>query len=149
MYDAETVEWFPMNSPAGKLGIQVNELGQVRSTNPEVYLMEGGHARMKVSKYNQSLKGRVYTVYVRRAGKQKLYDFDLGMEIFKTFHPEYAAYQMKLRYENRDRMDCSLVNISVDNFLLPMQAKDDRVPVIMSFCKKESTGWIWLVTETT
>ena len=55
---------------------------------------------MKISKYNKNLGGRVYTVYVYRAGKQKLYDFDLGMEVFKTFNPEYTAYQMKLRYKN-------------------------------------------------
>ena len=42
LHDAEPVEWFPMNSPAGKLGIQVNELGEVRSTNPEVYISDGG-----------------------------------------------------------------------------------------------------------
>ena len=58
---------------------------------------------MKISKYNKALGGQLYTVYVYRAGKQKLYDFDLGMEVFKTFQTEYCAYQWKLRYENRDR----------------------------------------------
>ena len=132
LYADESVQWFPMNSPAGKLGIEVNELGEVRSTNAEVFLMEGEDERMKMSKYNKALGGKLYTVYVYRAGKQKIYDFELGMEIFKTFHPEYSAYQLKLRYENRDNTDCSLVNLSVDSFILPQASKgrsvtDDRV----------------------
>ena len=51
----ENVQWIPMNSPAGKLGIEVNELGEVRSINPDIHLMEGEDKRMKISKYNKSL----------------------------------------------------------------------------------------------
>ena len=64
----KTVQWVRMNNPAGKLGIEVNEFGEVRSTNQEVYLMEGGDQRMKLSKYNKILGGKLYTVYVYRAG---------------------------------------------------------------------------------
>ena len=134
LYDDETVQWFPMNCPAGKLGIQVNELGEVRCTNPDIHLMEGTAARMKMSKYNKNSGGKLYTVYIYRAGKQKIYDFELSIEIFKTFNPEYSAYQLQLRYENRDRSDCSLVNLSVDNFMLPNARKGKTVtmdPVIL------------------
>jgi murein DD-endopeptidase MepM/ murein hydrolase activator NlpD len=106
LFDDEAVQWYTMNSPAGKLGIEGNELGEIRSTNPEIYLMEGEDKRMKVSKYNKSLGGKVYTVFVYRAGKQKLYDFELGMEVFKTFQPEYkeygAAARWILRHEGMD-----------------------------------------------
>ena len=132
LYNEETVQWYPMNSPPGKLGIEVNEFGEVRSTNTEIHLMAGGDARMKVSKYNQNLGGQVYTVYLYRAGKQKLYDFHLATEVFKTFNPEYSAYQLELRYENRNTNDCALVNLSVQSFNLTSTAKgrsvtDDRV----------------------
>ena len=49
------------------------------------------------------------------------------MEVFKTFNPEYTAYQMKLRYENRDMKDCSLVNLSVESFNLPNTTKGRSV----------------------
>ena len=56
------------------------------------------------------------------------------MEVFKTFNPEYSAYQLKLRYENRDVRDCSLVNLSIDSFNLPNVVKgrpvtEDRIVV--------------------
>ena len=94
--------------------------------------MARGDARMKVSKYNKNLGGQVYTVYLYRAGKQKLYDFHLATEVFKTFNPEYSAYQLELRYENRNTNDCALVNLSVQSFNLTSTAKgrsvtDDRV----------------------
>ena len=82
-YEEETVQWYPTNSPLGKLGIKVNELGQVRSTNPEVHLVEGKDARVKISIYNKALGGKLYTVFVYSAGKQKIYDCELGMEVFK------------------------------------------------------------------
>ena len=140
LYEEETV-WYPMNSPPGKLGIEVNELGEVRSTNTEIQLMQGGDARMQISKYNKKSGGRVYTVYIYRAGKQKLYDFDLGVEVFKTFNPEYSAYQLKLRYENRDRNDCSLVNLSVDSFDLPSVCKGRSVTEDRVLLKK---GEFWM-----
>jgi hypothetical protein len=96
LYADETMQWYPMNSPLGKVGIEVNELGEVRSTNPEIHLIKGEDKRMKVSKYNKNLGGQVYTVYLYRAGKQKLYDFHLATEVFKTFNPEYSAYQLEL-----------------------------------------------------
>ena len=123
----ESVQWFPMNSPPGKLGIEVNELGEVRSINSEVHLMEGQDKQMRLSKYNKALGCRCFIVYIYREGKQKVYDFHLGMEVFKTFNPEYSAYQLQLRYENKDRSDCSLVNLSVDNFLLPDTRKGKSV----------------------
>ena len=126
LYNEGTM-WYAMNNPAGKLGIEVNEFGEVRSTNPEVHLIQGGTERMKISKYNKALGGKPYTVYVYRAGKQKIYDFELGMEVFKTFNPQYSAYQIRLRYENRDRTDCSLVNLSVDSFILPNAKKGKSV----------------------
>ena len=66
------------------------------------------------------------------------------MEIFKTFHPEYSAYQLKLRYENRDNTDCSLVNLSVDSFILPQASKgrsvtDERVVL------KKGQYWINMI----
>ena len=83
-YEEDTIQWVPMNCLAGKLGIEVNKVGEVRSTNPEIHLIQGCDDRMKMSKYNKGLGGKCYTVYVYRAGKQKLYDFHLGMEVFKT-----------------------------------------------------------------
>ena len=56
-----------MNSPSGKLRIEVNELGEVRSTITEVYLMEGEDNRLKMSKYNKMLGGKLFTVYCYRA----------------------------------------------------------------------------------
>ena len=110
-----------------EVGIEVNKLGEVRRTNPEIHLIQGCDDRMKMSKYNKGLGGKCYTVYVYRAGKQKLYDFHLGMEVFKTFNTEYTAYQLKLRYENRDQNDCSLLNLSVESFNLPRVAKGRTV----------------------
>ena len=127
LYTEDTVQWFPMNNPAGKLGIQVNELGEVRSTNPEVHLMEGEDLRLKMSKFNKNSVGKLHTVFIYRAGKQKLYDFDLGVEVFKTFNKQYSAYQLKLRYENRDSKDCSLINLSVEDFILPKVVKGRTV----------------------
>ena len=80
-----------------------------------------------ITPLGQALGGKLYTVYVYRAGKQKIYDFELGMEVFKTFNPQYSAYQLRLRYENRDRTDCSYGAPTLKLFLLPNARKGKTV----------------------
>ena len=83
-------------------------------------------------------------MFTEQVAKQKLYDFELAMEVFKTFHPEYSAYQLRLRYENRDRTDSSVINLSVDNFLLP-NCKKGRTVTEDRVVLKEGDYWMNLV----
>ena len=65
------------------------------------------------------------------------------MEVFKTFNPQYSAYQLRLRYENRDRTDCSLVNLSVDSFILP-NAKKGKSVTSEIVVLKDGHGDYWM-----
>ena len=51
---------------------------------------------------------------------------------------------MKLRYENRDTKDCSLLNLSVDNFLLP-NAKKGKSVTQEEVILKEGDFWMNMI----